>query len=318
MFHLLITIKDYQKRFPDAWNYLTGSGAVITVCDRFSALSREEKAAVLSGKEVLYVAAENWDADTLSLAPEVRMISRMGSGVDNIDLAYCRANGITVTNSKGCNANAVAEMTLLLMLASLRGLIRLQDIARRGCWSERYPGRELRGKTVGLMGFGLIAQRVAALLQPFGAEILACDPWIHLDAAHALGVRSVDFSTLLQSSDLLSVHIPATKETFRLFRDTAFQQMKDGAIFINCSRGAIVDEDALYNALACGKLSAAASDVFTQEPPEPENRLFRLPNFIGTPHEGGMTLESAYDDSMTVAKDIAAFIRGEAPRFRVV
>lgn len=318
MFHLLITIKNYESRFPDAWKYLRDNGAEITVCEDFSSLSREEKSAVLAGKDALYVAAEAWGEDVLSMAPEVRILSQMGSGVDNIDLDYCKGRGICVTNSRGCNANAVAEMTVLLILASLRGLISLYSIACRGSWPERYAGKELRGKTVGLLGFGMIAQRVAALLRPFDVKIIACDPWLNLDAARALDVQNVCFSSLLKESDLLSVHIPALKENIGLFNHSTFQQMKDGAIFINCSRGTLVDENALYDALEQGKLYAAASDVFSREPPEPNHRLFRLPNFTGTPHEGGMTLESAYADSMTVAKDIVACINGETPRYRVV
>lgn len=318
MFRLLITVKDYQARFQEAYRHLSTNGASITFCPELDQLTAAEKAAVLANQDALHVAAEQWNADVLAMAPQVRIISRMGSGTDNIDLKYCKEHHIAVTNSKGCNATAVAEMTLLLTLASLRGLHQLYGIAQSGHWEKRCAGKELRGKTVGLLGFGEIARRVAELLQPFGVRIISHDPFMDHSRAAALGVEPTAFPELLAGADILSVHIPALKENIGMFNRETFASMKDGAVFINCARGALVNEDDLFEALQSGKLYAAASDVFAQEPLPAGNKLFTLPNFIGTPHEAGMTLESACADSMTIAQSIADFMRGESPANRVV
>lgn len=318
MFKLLITVRNFEKRFPEALRYLRENGAEITFCPQLAQLSPDEKRAVLADKEALFVTAERCGRELLDLAENVRILSRMGSGMDGVDLEYCKSRGICVTNSKGCNAAAVAEMTLMLILSSLRGLNKLYRIASQGRWEERYAGKQLQGKTVGLLGFGQIAQKLAELLIPFGVKIIASDPYMNHGRAAELGVKPCDLAALLAEADILSVHIPALKENVGMFHGDAFAQMKDGAVFINCARGALVDEEALYQALESGKLYAAASDVFVTEPVQPHHKLFDLPNFIGTPHEAGMTLESAYADSMAVATSIAAFMRGEEPGYRVV
>lgn len=317
MFRLMITVRDYAKRCPDAFQYLTDNGLQITFCPEFSTLSKQEKKRLLLDKDALHVTTDLWDADTLAMAPKLRIISRMGSGMDNIDLHYCAEHGIIVTNSRGFNANSVAELSMLLILASLRGLNSLYNIAQSGRWGDRFAGRELKGKTVGLLGFGLIARRLAVLLSPFQVHICSCDPLMDADAAKELNVTPVTFEELLQAADVLSIHIPATKENIGLFNSETFSQMKTGSVFINCSRGALVDEKALYHALSSGKLYAAAVDVFAEEPLSPANPLFSLPNFIGTPHVGGTTVECVYNDSMTVAKSLVACKRGETPGFQV-
>lgn len=315
---VLVTVKNYDRRFPQAMQYLREHNVEVIIRDSIATMNAQEKAALLGKTPALLVAAEPCDAALLRQAGNLKILSRMGSGMDNIDLGYCREHDIAVSNSKGCNANAVAEMALLLILSSLRGLHRLYHYAREGVWEKRFPGEELYGKTVGLVGFGMIAQRLAALLAAFSVKILACDPYMDEKAAASFDVTPVAFDMLLEKSDIVSLHIPALKENVGLFREDTFAKMKDGAVFINCSRGALVKEDDLYHALAGGKLRAAASDVWGTEPVAPYHRLFNLENFIGTPHAAGMTTKSAVDDSMAVAASIVACLDGREIPHRVV
>lgn len=318
MRHVLITIKNFKARFPKAVDYLTSHGIEVIVRDSIASLTAEERVSLLYPAEALFIAAEPCDAAFLQRMPRLKILSRMGSGMDNVDLDYCRKHGIAVTNSRGCNANAVAEMTLLLMLASLRGLCRMHAAAESGSWNQRFAGEELYGKTVGLVGFGLIAQRLASLLSPFCVTLLACDPCMNRQTAEALHVTPVTFDELIARSDVVSVHVPALQENLGLFNKKVFTAMKDGAVFINCSRGALVIEDDLLEALQSRKLYAGASDVWCKEPLQANHPLFSQPNFIGTPHIAGMSTKSAVEDSMTIARSIVSHFEGNTIEHRIV
>lgn len=315
---VFVAIRDFQNRFPQAVNFFAEHQIAVIARDAIASLSQEERRFLLTPTEALFVAAEPCSAEFLSTLPNVKIVSRMGSGMDNIDLNYCRSSGIAVTNSKGCNANSVAEMTLLLILASLRGLRKMVVVAQTGEWSKRYPGDELSRKIVGLVGFGMIAQKLALLLKPFDVQIIACDPLLNQDVAAFLNVVPVSFDELITRADVVSVHIPSLPENVGLFNKRTFNAMKDHAVFVNCSRGALVIEEDLYHALQNGKLSSAASDVWCDEPTQPHHPLFELPNFIGTPHIAGMTVQSSVSDSLTVAKSIVAFFEGKEIPYRVV
>lgn len=304
---VLVAVRGFAERFPEAARFLAEKNIQVVAVDALAEMTQEEKAKVFPEAKALWVAAEICDGQLLSRFPKLKLVCKMGSGMDNIDLDWCSRQGIEVANSRGCNANAVAEMTLLLILSSLRQLPHLREIAASGAWAERFAGEELSGKTVGLLGFGTIARRVAALMAPFSVRILAFDPYMDYDAAARLQVQPVSFDTLIQEADVLSLHLPASKDNFKMVNRQFLSKMKDRSVFINCARGSLVDETALYEALACGKLSAAGIDVWNEEPLSPGNPLFSLRNFIGTPHEAGMTRESIYADSMTVARRIAAF-----------
>ncbi len=315
---VLITIKNFDRRFPQAMQYLIDHDINIIIRDSIISLTGEERQEILPSIDALIPAAEPCNMELLAQMKNLKILSRMGSGMDNIDLDYCKAHGIIVTNSKGCNANGVAEMTLALIFASLRSIVRLNQYAREGAWSKRFPGEELWGKTVGLVGFGIIARRLSEMLQPFTVRIVACDPFMDHTAAESLHVSPVSFNELLACSDIVSVHIPALKENVGLFDEKIFGAMKTGAIFVNCARGILVNEDDLYNALKSGKLYAAASDVFCKEPLPPDNKLFELDNFIGTPHAAGMTTRSSVDDSMAVVTSIIDCLNGREPGYRII
>ncbi len=306
MYTVLVAVRGFTKRFPETAHFLSEHHIHFISRDSLAEMSGAERASIFPETEVLWIAAEKCDAALLSQFPGLTLVCKMGSGLDNIDLAWCEQHGVKIVNSRGCNANAVAEMTLLLMLSSLRQLPHCYQIAKSGAWENRFAGTELGGKTIGLLGFGTIARRVASLLAPFSVRILTYDPYLDKDAAALLRVDPVPFDTLIEQSDVLSLHLPASRENYKMVNRQLISKMKDGAVLVNCARGTLVDETALYDALVSGKLCAAASDVWQQEPLPPGHPLFSLPNFIGTPHEAGMTQESMLADSMSVARSIVA------------
>lgn len=316
---LVILIKDFDKRFPQAYRYLLDQGINVTIKDSLDSLSDRDYELFIQNADAIFAGPGNYDAAFLSKAKRLGILSRMGSGMDNIDLEYAKAHGITVTNSKGGNTNAVAEMVVALMLTVVRNLVPANARVKDGQWRKDYvPGEELYGKTIGLMGFGMIAQRVAQLLAPFSLKLIACDTYMDTAIASKLGVAPVSFAELLTQSDVISLHIPALKENIGLFNHAVFTRMKKGVYFINCARGTLVEEDALYEALISGRVAAAASDVFCSEPVTPDNKLLTLDNFIATPHIAGMTTKSSVDDSMIVVNSIVAFFNGKEPGYRVI
>ncbi|RIK36534.1 MAG: oxidoreductase, partial [Chloroflexi bacterium] len=171
-------------------------------------------------------------------------------------------------------------------------------------------GRELRGQTIGLIGFGAIAQGLAPYLKPFEMRILVHDPYVHPARLIELGVEPVSLATLLRASDIVSIHARVTPETTGMMGAAEFAQMKPGAFFINTARGPLVDYDALYQALASGRLAGAGLDTFAEEPPPPDWPLLKLPNVTLTPHIAGASKESAQRGAEAVAQDIANFVAG--------
>jgi len=259
------------------------------------------------------------DGEVMDLAPGLRVVGRKGVGVDNIDLAAARERGVFVVNTPLAPLEPVAELTLGLMIALARGLVQVDRATREGDWDVRLRvrGPELRGKTLGLVGFGRIGQRVAELVQPLAMQVLYHDVCRYPEAESRLGARVVDLPVLFGESDWVSVHVPLTEETHHLVGRDLFRLMKPTAYFINIARGPVVDEEALVAALREGRMAGAATDVFEEEPARPENPLFALENVIVTPHIGGLTLEGEKALS-AVARDILAVLEGRSPEHAVV
>jgi D-3-phosphoglycerate dehydrogenase len=315
---ILITIKDFDSRFPRAYQFLLENGLVVIIKESIKALTPEDYDGCLKNADAVLIGTDDCGAEFLSRAMHLKILARMGSGMDNVDLNYAKKRGIAVTNSHGCNAHAVAEMTLTLMLSILRGIFPMNGYLKNGLWHKRFPGEEMRGKIVGLVGFGLIGQRVAHLLQSFDVRIIACDPYFNKVAAEALKVEAAGFEDLIRTADIISLHIPALPENIGMFNRNVFEKMKKGVYFINCARGALVDETALYDGLLSGKIAGAAADVFDCEPVMTDNPLLKLDNFIATPHIAGMTVQSMLDDSMTVVTSIVDCLNGKRPKSRIV
>ena len=274
----------------------------------------EQLKEMVSGAYAIVAGTEKYTADVLEAADQLKVIIRFGVGTDNFDLEAMRQRGIQV--GVITNYNAVAEFTLTLMLSVMKNLPRFDTAAREGKWS-RFPMRELTGKTVGLVGFGRIGQRVAELLQGFGTEVLAYDPYMNTDAAQARKVRAVSLEELLNRSDVVSLHLPATEATRHLINRQTIASMKDGAYLINTARGSLVDEAALYDALTSGKLSGTAQDVFEQEPVTADNPLFGLTNNVVAPHVSALSFETNYNGSLICAESIIRVLQGDSPLYPV-
>ncbi|HZH28483.1 MAG TPA: hydroxyacid dehydrogenase [Azospirillaceae bacterium] len=250
-------------------------------------------------------------------AARLKVIAKHGVGVDNIDLGAARAAGVRVTNTPGANTNATAELTVALVLATARRVASLDRALRDGVGVREADriGMEVFGRAVGLVGFGRIAQRVAAIVrQGFGCTVRAYSPRTLDERFAAAGVeRAASLPALAAVSDILSIHVPLSPETRHLIGRNVLSALPRTAILVNTARGGIVDEIALYEALRSGDLAAAASDVFETEPPPAGHPLLSLPNFIATPHIGAATTDAMRNMGMDAARAAVAILRGGVP-----
>ena len=254
---------------------------------------REGFAREMRDAEILLHVLEPVTAPVINRAPRLRLIHKIGIGVNTIDLDAARARGIAVCNMPGTNTQAVAELTLLLMLATLRRLTELDRLTRAGQGWSIVPEAldnlgELAGRIVGLVGFGAVARRLVPMLQAIGARVVYTSRQPAADAA----IPFLPFREILPAADLLSLHLPLTGETTRIIDATALARMKNGSVLVNTARGQLVDESALYAALVSGRLRGAGLDVFTEEPVARDNPLLGLPNVVATPHLAWLTAET--------------------------
>ena len=228
----------------------------------------------------------------IGAAPRLRWVARAGAGLDNIDVAAAKERGIGVLNVPGANAVAVAELVFGLLLGLMRKIPAADASLRRGEWEKsRFQGRELRAKTLGIVGLGKIGRAVAKRAQAFEMTCVGHDPLVPDADARALGVEPLSFDALLARADVVTLHAPMTAETKGLIGAAQIARMPKGAILVNAARGALVDEPALIAALRSGHLAGAALDVFAEEPPT-DGTLVNLPNVVATPHVGAATVEA--------------------------
>ena len=292
----------------EARQMLRQAGFTLVCNETGRRLTFEEQREMISGAFAVIAGTERYDAAMLEGLDSLRVIVRFGVGVDNFDVPLLKRMGVQIGVIS--NYNAVAEFTLLLILSAMKNLPRLDREVRQGRWS-RYPMRELRGKTVGLVGFGRIGQRVAELLTGFDARLLAYDPYIDAEKARQRGVVPVPFETLLRESDVVSLHLPANEKTFHLMNERTLSMMKEGAVLVNTARGMLVDEEALMRALSSGRLCAAGLDVYEKEPiTAPDNPLLQMEQTTLTPHTAAITLETNYNGGLICAESILNVLRG--------
>jgi len=230
---------------------------------------------------------------SIEYAKRLKIIGRVGVGVDNVDIEACAKRGIIVFNTPGLNAESVADLTIALILAVARKLFHLVKITKEGSWDEKlsYVGIELYGKTIGIVGLGNIGQAVARRAKGFNMRILYYDRKRKVEAEKKLGAIFVDFRTLLRESDIVTLHVPLTKETRHMIGERELKLMKPTAILINTARGEVVDYKALYKALKEGWIMGAGIDVYEKEPAY-NHPLFNLDNVVVTPHVGDLTYEA--------------------------
>jgi D-3-phosphoglycerate dehydrogenase / 2-oxoglutarate reductase len=230
-------------------------------------------------------------ADLIAAAPRLRAIARAGTGVDNVDVEAASARGIVVMNAPGANSISVAELTMALLLALARRIAAADASMKQGKWDKKsFVGEEVRGKTLGLAGLGRIGQEVARRARAFEMDVIAHDPFISAQIARDLRIELVSLDELCARSDFLSLHMPATAETRRVFNADRFARCKKGLRIINTARGDLIDEAALADAIEAGQIGGAALDVFQSEPTT-DQRLQGLPQVVATPHIAASTRE---------------------------
>ena len=249
------------------------------------------------------------DAGMIERATEMRVIGRAGVGVDNIDVAAATERGIAVLNAPGGNTIAAAELTVALMLAAVRRVAEADRSVREGRWDRSaFRGVELRGRTLGLIGAGRIGGEVATRCQAFGMDVIVYDPYLTEGRAAELGVELVSLERVLDEADVISIHVPLTEETRGLVGAGALQRMKNEAYVVNASRGGVIDETALAQALVEGQIAGAGLDVFAEEPLPSESRLRAAPNLVLTPHLGASTAEAQVGVATEVAMGVRAVL----------
>jgi D-3-phosphoglycerate dehydrogenase / 2-oxoglutarate reductase len=279
-------------------------------------LSSTEVANLLPGIDGYIAGLDEIDCTALQHADRLKVIARYGVGIDNVDLDAAKQLGITVTNTPGANSVSVAELALGLMLALARQLPAADAAVHQGKW-HRLTGVSLEGKTIGIVGLGAIGKQLARRLAGFDCRILAYDPYPDEGFAEEHRVSICPLPELLCRSDFISLHLPLLPETRSLVDAIFLEKIKPGAFLVNTSRGEIVDEQALLNALQTGHLRGAGLDAFAVEPPDPASPLLAHPNVIATPHLGAQTDGATSNMGWIAMNDCLAVLRGQKPRHPV-
>lgn len=297
------TIETLRSALPSGW------ALRIAASDSF-----DDQAAALGESDMAFIMAAPVPARLLERASRLRFIQKLGAGVDRIDIGFCAESDIAVARLYAGNAIPVAEHTLMLILSAYRRLPLLDRNTRAGRWEKentRGTSRHLHGKTVGIVGFGAIGRALARLLSGFGVQVLYYDPARAAPEAEAeLSASWVSLDELVSRCDVLSLHLPLSKDTAGIIDARRIAAMKPQALLVNCARGGLVDETALAEALAEGRLFGAALDAFAQEPPV-GSPLLALQNTIVTPHCAGATLDNFAKIAARAVDNAQRFMAGQ-------
>src|SRR5882724_5164679 len=286
------------------------------VIERRTGLKPAELVEALDGCVGLVVRSETKvTADLMDSATTLRVVGRAGVGVDNIDVPAATERGIVVMNAPDGNTITTAEHTIALLIALARRVPQANSSLKSGHWDRKsFIGVELQGKTLGVVGMGRIGRTVAARARAFGMKIVAFDPFIASEQARDLEIELAPLDELFASADFITIHTPLTAETRGVIGRDAFARMKQGVRIINCARGGLVDESALYDAIKAGTVAGAALDVFVQEPPAADHPLLLLDEVIVTPHLGASTAEAQEGVAFTVAEQMRDYLLSGALR----
>lgn len=266
--------------------------------------------------DALMVSVQKAPASLLASLERCRIVSRVGTGLDAIDILAATERGIWVTNVPDYSVDEVSTHAIALLLAHARRLPRMLDSTRQGIWDSKLarPFPRLKGQTLGLLGFGRIARATAAKGRGLGLDVMAHDPYVAPETMEAAGVRPVDLETIWRASDFISLHTPLTESTRAIVDAQVLAQMKPTAFLINAARGPLVDEDALLHAVRSGQIAGAALDVLCSEPPPPEHPLLHEERIMITPHYAWYSEASTHDVRAGAAEEVVRVLRGERPR----
>jgi D-3-phosphoglycerate dehydrogenase / 2-oxoglutarate reductase len=298
----------HTSRWPSEPWYATGEIAE-------AAGAEDEIVEAVRGVDLLVTHLAPVTERVLAAADRLRLVATPRGGPTNVDLDAATRHGVAVVNLPGRNARAVAEFTVGILIAGQRNIARSHARMREGEWTGdlyRYDeaGPELAGQTVGLVGLGQVGTRVADLLRAFGVRLLAADPYVDPDVATERGVALVGLDELVESSDVISLHARLTAETRRMIDDKVLDRVRPGTYLVNTARGDLVDHDALVDALRSGRLSGAALDVYTEEPPAADDPLRTLPQVLTVSHLAGASRDVAHRGARRIAADVGRFVAG--------
>lgn len=279
--------------------------------DNKPGLKPEEQQQIIGGYEGLIVrSATKVNAALLEHAQHLRIVIRAGIGVDNIDVAACKAKGIVVENTPRGNVVSAAEHAIALMMSLARQVPEASATTKRGVWEKtKFMGTEITGKTLGIIGTGNIGAVVVDRALGLKMKVVAFDPVLTPEKAKAMGVELVSLQELLTRADVITLHVPLLPGTRHILNDAAFEQMKPGVLLINAARGGLVDEDALLRAIESGKVRGAALDVFATEPVPADHPLLRREEVVVTPHLGASTHEAQVNVAVEAAEQMIAFLK---------
>ncbi|HHX23468.1 MAG: phosphoglycerate dehydrogenase [Tepidanaerobacteraceae bacterium] len=301
---ILITPKSFFRARNKAEEIFSQYKLEIVENNTGKTLTKQQMIKLCKDVDGIIVGIDPIDEEVLRNARNLKAISKYGVGLDNIDLKVAEELGIKISRAEGTNTRSVAELTIGLFFAISRSIPKATFDVKNGKW-DRTIGAELFGKTVGIIGFGSIGREVAKIAVGLNMKIIAYDPYIKDGKiANAMNVTMTGITEILENADFVTLHLPLNKETNKIISREALSKMKQTAYLINTSRGELVDEDALYNALESGTIAGAAQDVFSQEPPSKDNKLLSLDNFILTPHIGAYTRESTERMVVTSVKNL--------------
>jgi D-3-phosphoglycerate dehydrogenase / 2-oxoglutarate reductase len=267
--------------------------------------------ALAEADAVIVRSATQIDAEAVSRAPHLKVVARAGVGLDNVDVPAATARGVMVVNAPTSNIVSAAEQAIALLLAVARHTASASAALKNGEWKRsKYTGVELQGKTVGVVGLGRIGVLFAQRMAAFGTRLIAYDPYVQPARAAQLGVRLVGLDELLRESDFISIHLPRTPETLGLIGERELATVKPGVRIVNAARGGLIDEQALADALAEGRVAGAGVDVFVKEPAT-SSPLFAFDNVVVTPHLGASTAEAQDKAGLSVARSVKLALQGE-------
>ena len=293
-----VTARSFRQVPGEHQELLRASGLPVRFAEADRPLDEEELVEMVRGCWGLIVGVDPVTAAVLDAGP-LRVVVRFGSGTDNVDLEAAGRRGVRVVATPGANARSVAELTIGLLLALARHLVFHDQEIRSGSWS-RHTGIELAGRRLGVVGYGAVGRQVAGIASALGMEVVATDP-----AVRDADVPLVDLETLLASSDAVTLHVPLADDTRAMIGAAQLERMRPQALLVNASRGGLVDERALAQALAAGRLGGAAFDTVERKPPE-ASPLLALDTFIASPHAGAATAEAARRTGVAAVRELLA------------
>jgi len=314
---IVVTPTSFARNDPSLKTYLESRVGKVVYNQTGKPLKSSELIALIADADGYIAGLDEIDSAAIKSAQKLKVISRYGVGLDNVDLEAAAENKIIVTCTPGANASAVADLTVAFILLLCRPICRAAEQTRKGEW-PRTNGLSLENRTVGLYGFGAVAKQVAQKLSGFGCRINAFDVSWDAEAAERLNVNFSEKASLINESDFLSLHVPVLEETRNLVDKRFLEEMKTGSFLINTARGELVDEHALASAIQSGKLAGAALDAFQSEPPEEGNPLLQLPQVITTPHMGAHSEDATNRMGWMAVEDCLAVLEGNEPANPVI